>query len=247
MLKAIMMAMMLMAPTLTAAAQTAPRVLVLVTSVDRFPDGRQTGTWLEEFAVPYTALVHAGAQVSVVSPHGGPAPIDPHSAARPEQAQGWQKAIEALHATRRLDASIDTRDYDAIFIPGGHGPLFDLATDPAVAGLISSFARAAKPVASVCHGPASLLGVTLADGTPLVRGKKMTAFSDAEEKAAGLSAVVPFSLEQRLAALGARYTQGPNFAPYAVADGGLVTGQNPASSQKVAELLLAALQNKVRP
>lgn len=229
---------------MTAPAQSVPRVLVLVTSANKFADGRPTGIWLEEFAVPYTALVNAGAKVTVVSPKGGQAPIDPHSAAKPEQEAKWKAAAEALHATEPLTAKIHADDYDAIFIPGGHGPLFDLATDPAVAALISEFARAGRPVASVCHGPAALLGVTLADGTPFVRGKKLTAFSDAEEKAAGLQAEVPFSVQQRLTALGAEYTQGANFAAYALTDGTLITGQNPASSEKVVELLLAQLHRQ---
>jgi len=222
-------------------AQSAPRVLVLVTSVDKFADGKPTGIWLEEFAVPYTALMNAGAQVTVVSPKGGQAPIDPRSAAKPEQEEKWRAAAEVLHTTKPLTSAIRASDYDAIFIPGGHGPLFDLATDSAVAKLISEFARASKPVASVCHGPAALLNVTLADGTPFVRGKKLTAFSDSEEKAAGLQAEVPFSVQQRLVALGGEYTQGPDFAPYALTDGTLITGQNPASSEKVVELLLTQL------
>jgi putative intracellular protease/amidase len=216
--------------------------LVLVTSADKFADGRPTGIWLEEFAIPYTVLVKAGAKVTVVSPKGGPTPIDPRSAPTPGQEAKWKDAAAVLRATMPLTAALHASDYDAIFIPGGHGPLFDLAADPAVAALISEFARTAKPVASVCHGPAALLGVTLADGTPFVRGKKLTAFSDAEEKAVGLQAEVPFSVQQRLTALGGEYTQGANFAVYAVTDGKLITGQNPASSGKVVELLLSQLQ-----
>ena len=231
-MKAIgMLAATLTATTVSvASAQGAPRVLMLVTSADKFDDGKPTGIWLEEFAVPYTALVNAGARVTVVSPKGGQTPIDPRSAATSEQEAKWKAASEALRTTELLSASIKAIDYDAIFIPGGHGPLFDLATDPAVAALISEFARTGKPVASVCHGPAALVGVTLADGSPFVRGKKLTAFSDAEEKAVGLQDEVPFSVQQRLAALGAVYTQGANFAAYALTDGTLITGQNPASS-----------------
>lgn len=232
----------LMTALLSAPAQSSKHVLMLVTSANQFSNGRATGSWLEEFAVPYTALVQAGVRVTVVSPKGGQAPIDPHSAAKPEQSAKWSSAKEALQTTLPLSSAIKAQDYDAIFIPGGHGPLYDLATSPEVAALISAFARAGKPVASVCHGPASLLGVTLADGTPFVRGKKLTAFSDAEEKAAGLQEQVPYSVQQRLTALGAQYSQGANFAPYALTDGTLITGQNPASSEKVVELLLAQLQ-----
>lgn len=225
-------------------AQSAPRVLVLVTSADKFADGKPTGIWLEEFAVPYTALVNAGVKVTVVSPKGGQTPIDPRSKAKPEQDARWKAAAEALRTTLPLSSAIRAGDYDAIFIPGGHGPLFDLATDPVAAALISAFAQTGKPVASVCHGPAALMHVTLADGTPFVSGKKLTAFSDSEEKAVGLQAEVPFSVQQRLTALGGQYTQGPDFAPYALADGTLITGQNPASSEKVVELLLAQLHRQ---
>ncbi|WP_348267142.1 type 1 glutamine amidotransferase domain-containing protein [Edaphobacter sp. DSM 109919] len=223
-------------------AQTStPRVLILVTSADRFPDGRQTGAWLEEFATPYNALVHAGAKVMVTSPKGGSSPIDPHSIGTLEQEAAWKDARQPLSSTVPL-ASIHPADYDAIFIPGGHGPLFDLATDPAVAVTIAAFARSGKPVASVCHGPAALVGVTSADGKPFVSGKRITAFSDSEEKAVGLSAAVPFSVQQKLIALGGKYSQGPDFKSYAVVDGTLITGQNPASSERVAELLLQMLR-----
>lgn len=227
-----------------AQAQQAPRVLMLVTSADHFANGRPTGLWLEEFAVPYVALAEGGAQITVVSPKGGATPVDPHSAATPAQAEAWKTAASALAHTQKLTADLHAADYDALFIPGGHGPLFDLAVDAEAARLISEFARAGKPVGSVCHGPSALLNATLADGTPFVKGKKLTAFSDAEENAAGLSSLVPFSVEQRLTALGASYSQGPNFAEYAVSDGTLVTGQNPASSRKVARLLLEQVQTR---
>jgi putative intracellular protease/amidase len=219
-----------------------PRILILVTSANKFADGRPTGIWLEEFATPYNALVHAGARVTVVSPKGGQVPIDPRSVAKPEQEAEWKKAEEALHSTVLLDPSVHATDYDAIFIPGGHGPLFDLAVDPSVAALISEFARAGKPIASVCHGPAALLGVTLADGKPFVQGRKLTAFSDAEEKAVGLEHEVPFSVQEKLISLGAQYSEGPNFGAYTVVDGTLITGQNPRSSGDVARLLLDRLQ-----
>ena len=225
-------------------AQSGPRVLVLVTSANHFASGRPTGMWLEEFATPYQALVNGGAKVTVVSPLGGEVPVDPHSSGKPEE-QALLKTLEPVlkHAVKLTD-QIHASDYDAIFIPGGHGPLYDLATDPQVAQLISEFARTQKPVASVCHGPAALVGVTLADGTPFVKGKKLTSFSDVEEKTAGLSDQVPFSVQQKLTALGGLYSQGANFAPYALVDGNLITGQNPASSQRVAELLLQILKKK---
>jgi putative intracellular protease/amidase len=221
-----------------------PRILVLVTSADRFADGRPTGIWLEEFAVPYNALLESGATLTVVSPKGGQAPIDPSSKPNAEQQVEWSGAEKVLHSTIPLTDSLQPANYDAVFIPGGHGPLFDLAVDPKVAALISDFARGGKPVASVCHGPAALLGVTLDDGRPFVAGKKVTAFSDSEEKAVGLDTKVPFSVQQRLISLGGLYSEGPNFHIYTVEDGNLITGQNPRSSGEVAKLLLDKLTKK---
>jgi putative intracellular protease/amidase len=222
------------------AQERPPRVLILVTSAGRI-DGQATGMWLEEFAAPYEALVQAGAKITVFSPRGGETPVDPHSRSKPDEEALWRKVAGILQKTVPLSGSVHASDYDAIFIPGGHGPLIDLATDVQAARLISEFARAGKPVASVCHGPAAFAGVTLANGKPFVSGRKLTAFSDAEEKEAALFKRVPFSVQQKLTSLGAQYSQGPNFSEYAVADGNLITGQNPASSKKVATLLLQQL------
>lgn len=245
-MKLLRSALLALAPFLALAgatdAQTShPRVLILVTSADHFTDGRPTGAWLEEFATPYNELRAAGVTLTIASPHGGQAPVDPRSNGTPVQEAAWKDARTALQHTTPL-AEIHAADYDAVFIPGGHGPLFDLATDPASAALLSAFVRADKPIASVCHGPAALLNVTEANGTPFVAGKKITAFSDREEQAAGLTAEVPFSVQQKLTALGGQYSQGANFKPYAVVDGNLITGENPASSQQVAELLIKQLQ-----
>ena len=218
-----------------------PRVLMLVTSADKFADGRLTGLWLEEFAVPYQVLMEGGATVTVVSPKGGATPIDPRSNPTPEQAAAWANAEKVLHSTQPLSPAIWESDFDALFIPGGHGPMIDLARDQQVAKLASDFARSGKLIAAVCHGPAALVGATRADGTPLVRGKRLTSFSDSEEKAVGLQNAVPFWLEQRLIGLGAHFTQGKDFSEYAVEDGNLITGQNPQSSAKAAQLLLARL------
>lgn len=219
-----------------------PRVLILVTSVDKFANGTETGLWLEEFAVPYNTLVQGGADVTVVSPKGGATPVDPHSKGNAEQEKAWANAEKVLRNTVPLTSAVKAADYDAIFAPGGHGPLFDLATDPEVAKLISAFSRQGKPVAAVCHGPAALVGATLANGDSIIKGKKVTAFSDSEEIAAGLQNAVPFSIQQKLATLGGQFSQASNFAEYAVEDGNLITGQNPASSAKVASLLLAKLK-----
>ncbi|MFT4113634.1 type 1 glutamine amidotransferase domain-containing protein [Silvibacterium sp.] len=227
---------------LFAGAAQAQKVLVLVTSAGSFPDGRQTGVWLEEFATPYESLVRAGVEVTVVSPQGGAAPVDPRSAEKPEQVAAWQDAEKALKHTKKLDDTVTVTDYDAIFIPGGHGPLFDLASNKKAAQLIAGFAEAGKPVASVCHGPAAFLDVKLSDGRPFVAGRKLTAFSDDEEQTAGLAKEVPYSVQQRLEAQGAQYSEGKQFGVYTVVDGKLITGQNPASSAKVVELLIGELK-----
>lgn len=229
--------------TLCMAQSHSPRVLILVTSADKFADGHPTGLWLEEFAVPYETLVQGGAIVTVVSPKGGQVPVDPRSQPSAQQQKEWANAERVLRTTAPLSATLRASDFDAIFIPGGHGPLFDLATSPQVAQLISEFARTGKPVASVCHGPAALLGVTLADGTSFVKGKKVTAFSDSEEIATGLQNAVPFSVQQKLITLDASYSQGRNFSEYVVEDGELITGQNPASSARAAKLLLEKLKD----
>jgi putative intracellular protease/amidase len=223
------------------AQQHKPRVLIIVTSADKFPDGKPTGMWLEEYAVPYQIMLQQGYELTVVSPKGGVAPVDPRSAAKGDQETQWADALKARGATIKLTKAIQAKDFDAVFIPGGHGPLFDLATNSQSIQLISDFARAGKPVASVCHGPAALVGVTLANGDPFVNGKKLTSFSDAEEKAADAQLMPPFSVQQKLVELGAIYSQGANFAEYTMVDGNLITGQNPTSSRKVAQLLLEAI------
>lgn len=226
----------------SALAAQGSKVLILATSVDQFTTAdRKTGVWLEEFAVPYSLFIKAGLEVTVVSPKGGAVPIDPASLPKTDQQKAaWSDGMAALKNSLALGPEVKAADYDAIFIPGGHGPLFDLATSTEAARLVSDFARTGKIVASVCHGPAGFLGATLADGSPFVKGKKLTSFSDSEEGKG--SSIVPFSVQQKLIALGASYTKGPDYQPYAVVDGNLITGQNPASSQKVGKLLLAALK-----
>jgi len=226
------------------AQQHKTSLLIIVTSVDHFPDGKPTGMWLEEYAIPYEMMLKQGYELTVVSPKGGVSPVDPRSAAKGDQDVRWANAQRARRNTVKLTDSIKALDCDAVFIPGGHGPLFDLATDPISIRIISEFARAGKPVASVCHGPAALVEVTLANGDPLVRGRKVTAFSDSEEKAADVNAVVPFSVQQRLTALGGQYSKGENFKEYVVEDGTLILGQNPPSSAKVAQLLINQLEAK---
>ena len=216
-------------------------VLFIVTSADTLAPGHPTGVWLEEYAIPYVALSEAGIGVTVASPKGGQGPIDPKTAPDAKAAARWEKALAALARTRPL-AEVSVTDFDAVFVPGGHGPMVDLATDPAVASLIGDFAKSGKLVAAVCHGPAALLGVTGSDGQPFLKDRKMTGFTNGEEGLAKLQTVVPFLLEDRLRAAGAKFEHAlvPG-ACHVVSDGALITGQNPASSEAVAKTLMEAL------
>ena len=219
-------------------------ILMLVTGADKMTNGKATGLWLEEFAIPYKAFVEAGYQVEVVTPKGGAAPIDPRSNPKPEQAAAWKDAARHLSATKPL-ASVTADGFAAIFIPGGHGVMFDLVENPASTRLIQEFDAQGKPVAAVCHGPAALVNVVRKDGTPLVKGKKLAAFTDAEERAVELDKDMPFLLETKLRELGATVVTRDNFTSHAVRDGNLITGQNPPSSEATAKLLIEALsENK---
>lgn len=228
--------------------KTAPRVLIVVTSTrEMSPGGEPTGVWLEELAVPYIALHEAGAKIDIVSTRGGELPIDPRSLMpRGENPPGVERFLDDADAKRALSASgkladADRSAYDAVFFPGGHGTMWDLPSDPDVGAIIAEFLAQEKPVAAVCHGPAALVGARFADGTPVVTGRTVSTFTDSEERAAGLADTVPFALETRLRELGAEVKTGPDFAPLALRDGWLITGQNPASAEPVAGLLLQAL------
>lgn len=223
---------------------TAPRILIVVTSHAELGNtGKKTGFWLEELAVPYRELTGAGAQVDIASPLGGKPPADPGSMKEPagEIAEFLRdpEAMRKLDATLRVDQITDR--YDAVFVAGGHGVMWDLATSPAVAELLSRTYRAGGVVAAVCHGPAALVNAHKGDGTPLVAGHRFTAFSNEEETAAGLTEVVPFLLESRLSDQGGKYEHTAKWQPFAVRDGQLVTGQNPASSRVAAQETLAAV------
>jgi putative intracellular protease/amidase len=221
------------------------KILILVTSHAQLGDGGPpTGLWLEELAVPYRVLTGAGATVTLASPQGGRPPVDPksESSADPEVAAFHADPVAqaALAATLPL-RDVRVTEYDGIFVAGGHGVMWDLALSEEVAALLSAAWRQGAVVAAVCHGPAALNRATTADGTPLVAGRRVTGFSNAEERAVELDQVVPFLLEDRLRALGGRYESGPLWQPLAVRDGALVTGQNPASSRAAALETLAAL------
>ena len=233
----------LLTSIVTLPATESRSILILITGADEMPNGEPTGLWLEEFAVPYKLFTEAGYSVEVVTPQGGMAPIDPRSEPTLEKIAEWQMAIQRLGETKSLE-TVNSENCAAIFIPGGHGVMFDLATDPVVAKLIQEFSAQDKPIASVCHGPAALVNVVREDGAPLVEGKKVTAFSNVEEHAVELAEMMPFLLETKLRELGAKVKVKKEFKAFAVRDGNLITGQNPASSKAVAKLLIKSLKKK---
>ena len=223
------------------------KVLMILTSHDRLGNtGKPTGFWLEEFAAPYYVLRDASVDITLASPKGGQPPIDPKSdepgAQTPamKRFRGDPEAQRALANTVKL-SSVSADDYDAVFFPGGHGPLWDLAEDRDALALIERLYAAGRPVAAVCHGPAVLRRAKGADGAPLVKGKSVTGFSNTEEAAVGLTDVVPFLIEDALKANGGKYSRAEDWASHAVVDGNLITGQNPASSEATARALLEAL------
>lgn len=223
------------------------KILMVLTSHDQLGDtGKKTGFWLEEFAAPYFIFKDAGAEITVASPKGGQPPLDPKSnepdsqTAATERFKKDQEAQTALANTVRL-SSISAEDYDAVFYPGGHGPLWDLAEDRDSIALIEKLYAAGKPVSAVCHAPAVFRHTKTADGSPLVKGKSVTGFANTEEEAVGLTDVVPFLVEDELKNNGGLYSKGDDWQPYAVTDGNLITGQNPASSELVAKAVLQRL------
>jgi putative intracellular protease/amidase len=227
------------------------RVLMVLTSHDRLGEtGQPTGFWLEEFAAPYYVLKDAGVDLTIASPKGGAPPVDPKSddpnAETPamKRFRADPEAQRALANTVKL-STVSADDYDAVFYPGGHGPLWDLAEDRDSIGLIERLYAAGKPVAAVCHGPAVLRQAKAPDGTPLVQGKRVTGFANSEEAAVGLTNVVPFLVEDALKANGGKYSKGADWADYAVTDGNLITGQNPASSESTARALLQQLEARL--
>ncbi|QCR38185.1 type 1 glutamine amidotransferase domain-containing protein [Nissabacter sp. SGAir0207] len=221
------------------------KILMVLTSHDQLGDtGRKTGFWLEELAAPYYAFKEAGAEITLASPNGGNPPLDPKSNEPAFQTDLTRRfeadasAMAQLATTVRLD-SVSQADYDTVFYPGGHGPLWDLAEDKHSIALIEAFLQAEKPVALVCHAPGVLRHVTTPAGRPLVEGRAVTGFANSEEEAVGLTHVVPFLVEDELVALGGRYSKGEDWGSYVVQDGLLITGQNPTSSAATAARLLA--------
>ena len=223
------------------------KILMVLTSHDRLGDtGKKTGIWLEEFASPYYIFKDAGADIVLASPKGGQPPVDPKSDGLMTQTVATLRfkidsaAKDQFAATERLD-TVSQTDFDAVFYPGGHGPMWDLAEDKHFKVLLESFIAAGKPIALVCHAPAALRHVKTANGTPLISGREIAGFANTEEAAMELTDVVPFLLEDELKKLGGNYSKGEDMAEHVVVDGLLITGQNPKSSAAAAELLLKKL------
>jgi len=223
------------------------KVLMVLTSHSELGNtGQKTGFWIEEFAAPYYVLADAGVEITIASPKGGQPPIDPKSESPEAQTPATQRFNSDQELKEKLAHSVKLSTvgqfyFDAVFYPGGHGPLWDLANDDTSIYLIQNFLKHNKPVAFVCHAPGALIKVKAPNGDPLVKGKNVTGFSDTEEAAVKLTDVVPFLLEDELKTLGGNYTKGPDWGSYVLKDGLLITGQNPASSEEAARLLLKTI------
>jgi len=224
------------------------KILMVLTSHDQLGNTRKkTGFWLEEFAAPYYAFKDAGVDITLASPKGGQPPLDPKSDEPDSQTDATRRfkqdtaAQSALANTINL-SDVAADDFDAVFYPGGHGPLWDLAENKHSIRLIETMYAAGKPVSAVCHAPGVLRHAKTGDGAPLVQGKKVTGFTNTEEAAVQLSEIVPFLVEDELVKNGGHYSKGPDWQPYVLVDGNLITGQNPASSEPAAAAVLRLLQ-----
>ncbi len=226
------------------------KILFVLTSHSALGNtGEKTGFWIEEFATPYYVLADAGADITIASPKGGQPPVDPKSELADAQTPSTKRFYEDSTLIDKMAYSlklsdIKQDDFDAVFYPGGHGPLWDLENDKDSIRLIESFYNHQKPIAFVCHAPAALVNVKAKNGEPLIKGKELTSFSNTEEEAVKLTKVVPFLLEDELKKHGAIYTKGENWTSYVKQDGLLITGQNPASSEAVAKMIVEALKDK---
>jgi putative intracellular protease/amidase len=224
------------------------KILMVLTSHDQLGDtGHKTGFWLEEFAAPYYVLRDAGVEITLASPAGGQPPLDPNSDEEDAQTDATRRfksddeAQKELANTKKL-SEVDADTFDAIFYPGGHGPMWDLAESAESRQLLEAFAKADRPIGAVCHAPAIFRHVENAQGEPLVKGRRVTGFTNSEEEAVGLTDVVPFLLEDMLKEKGGQFERGDDWAPKVVVDCKLVTGQNPASSEDAARELLKLLK-----
>ncbi len=226
------------------------KILIVLTSHSALGNtGEKTGFWVEEFANPYYFLADAGADITIASPKGGQPPVDPKSETADTQTASTERYYKdnvlldkVAHSLKLSD--VKEKDYDAVFYPGGHGPLWDLATDKISIKLIEDFYNHQKPIAFVCHAPAALINTKAENGQPLVKGKNLTGFSNTEEEAVKLTEVVPFLLEDELKKQGAHYFKDKDWTSFVKQDGLLITGQNPTSSEAVAKLLLHTLKGE---
>lgn len=216
------------------------KILFILTSNDRMFNGEPTGIWVEEHAVPYLAFTRAGHEVTVSSMAGGKVPVDPKSTPSPEQAEAWQEAIALLADTPAFD-TLEADSFDAVYLPGGHGTVFDMPYNRKLHDLLFRFDATGRVIAALCHAPAVFAGMRRPDGTPFIKGRNVAAFTDAEERAVDGVEKVPFLLETRLKELGAIHHPAADWASNAISDGRLVTGQNPQSSAAAAALVLGLL------
>ncbi|MEI9913172.1 MAG: type 1 glutamine amidotransferase domain-containing protein [Bacteroidota bacterium] len=224
------------------------KILFISTSHNRMGEsGRKTGVWLEEIAAPYYVFKEAGIEITIASPAGGGVPLDPRSQSILIVSRGAKRflkdeeAMSFIAHAARLEA-VEAGDFDAVFLPGGHGPMWDIAGNETVKQLLEAFNEKNKPIGAVCHGVAALAALQNDKEEFLVKGRKLTGFSNSEEESSGLTDVVPFLLETRLLSLGALYSKGTDYVSYVVSDGNIITGQNPASSEEVAKKMLSLVQ-----
>jgi putative intracellular protease/amidase len=217
-------------------------ILIVVTSHEKMTDEHKTGIWFEEYAIPASIFKQAGKKITVASIKGGEAPIDPRSMPTNTDDELTRQALDELKHTAVL-SEVKLADFDAVFFPGGHGTMYDLPTSTDVSKTIAEFIETGRVVGAVCHGPAAFVGAMFSDGTPVVKGRKLTSFTNDEERAAELDNIVPFLLQSKLDELGAEFVTSPNWNDNVVVDGKLITGQNPQSSASTAKALMDAVEN----
>lgn len=223
------------------------KVLVVLPSHDQLGNtGQKTGFWLEEFTDPYYKFIDSGYEVTIASPRGGKPPVDPKSTQKENQSESTKRFEKDKSAQAKLEntlvlSQVSASDYDTLFLPGGHGPMWDLSSDGNMKEIVEDFYSDKKIVSAVCHGPAGLLQATDRNGNSILKGKKITGFTNNEESAVGLTKAVPFSLENRMKELGGRFEKGQDFKPFIVSDGQLITGQNPKSALPAAEKVVEIL------
>jgi putative intracellular protease/amidase len=223
------------------------KVLVVLPSHDQLGNtGQKTGFWLEEFTDPYYKFIDSGYEVTIASPRGGKPPVDPKSIQKENQSESTQRFERDKPAQAKLEntlvlSQVSANDYDTLFLPGGQGPMWDLSSDENMKKIVEDFYSDKKIVSAVCHGPAGLLQATDRNGNSILKGKKITGFTNNEESAVGLTKAVPFSLENRMKELGGKFEKGQNFKPFVISDGQLITGQNPKSALPAAEKVIEIL------